>query len=218
MSFILSLTIDGGIVMAADNTMSVKLNKGWHVSNEYRKLYITSHNMGISCGGDTETKSGISILQLLNQFISNINILTHDTPLKVSQSLLDFVRCFDAESNFTFHLSGYEIKNNIAAPQIIRIRTCKNDITLCNKNPNVPFAAWDAADETPAVFIKNAHKYNFWDSLETATRFINFVFKACSDTIKRIEGAGIIGAKPDILAIYPFSYEWVNLNELGGEK
>jgi hypothetical protein len=219
MSLILSLNVNGAVMMAADNALStLNTDRQWTVSHAYRKLHITQNNIGISFGGDAETKEGIFLPKLFNQFLDNFDSIANNTPMKTARSLLDYMRSFDTERRFCFHIAGWEIINEIATMQIIRIETQENTLKLENKNPNVPFIKWDAANNTPDIPIKQAENFKFWVSVENAANFINFTFKVCSDLTEHMEKARIIGEKPDILVIYPFNHEWINKNKLNVQE
>ena len=214
MSFILSFTINGGIVMAADNARSTYTNNTWIVENNFRKLYVTAHNIGISIGGDVFTEIGIPILTLLNQFIDNYGISLY-TPIQTAQTLLNFIRSFDTKKKFIFHISGYEIKDNIPIPQIFRIVTQENKIKLVNEKLSTPTLKWDAGNESPKLFLEKAYDYNVWVSMKRAKEFVKFIFKACSDISLQREGARTIGENPDLLSIQLFNHVWINKNDLG---
>lgn len=220
MSMIVSLAFDGGIMMSGDNNRSMFIGGGkekYIIESHFRKLYITPSNVGISFGGDAETKKCFPLEKIIEIFLRNIDAEIN-TPMKTAQSLLDFLRSHDKESYFYAHVCGYEVKNNIATPQIIKVISNKNLLELANKNPDVPFVTWAAASQCPEKLVTPYGKeYRFWVSAERAYEFTNFLFKTSSDITNQEEGARLIGEKPDILIIRPFNHTWVNLNELKTE-
>jgi len=220
MSFILSMTTNGAIMMAADNALSVMTADGWHTENECRKLYTTPHNMGISAGGDARTKNGTPMLKLLREFIDNLDVAGCDTPMKTAQALLSYMRSFCTENKFTFHLCGYEIIDGFIVPQIVNVQTYENEVELktISDNPEciVPVILWRTAIDMPVLLENIMESLEFWASAENALRLANLLFATMSNFTNRIYGARVVGEKPDILAIYPFKHEWVYRNELNG--
>jgi hypothetical protein len=218
MSLILSLTVDAGIVMAADNNCTtVTASRRLLVESCWRKLYMTPQNIGISIGGDAKTRNGIPYLKLLDNFLKDLDS-SIDTPMEMAQALLDHLRSYDKESDFQAHICGYEIKGNMATPQLISIKSNENAIVLGNKNPDVPVVKWAAAFNLGELITTYGNHFQFWVSVERAVEYINFMFKNSSNITYKEQGARIIGEKPDILAIRPNAYKWLNINKLTGAE
>jgi hypothetical protein len=142
MSFIISVYINGGIVMAADSrlTLNAKIEQGgstkdisFDFSNSTYKLFMNKKGVGVSTCGDAGIGSS-PIAGYIEQFLLENH---QDDVDAIANKLLAHFNGFNQKLNTTFHVTGYKEGKQ----KVYRVSTALNSVTQTNLA--LQGASWD---------------------------------------------------------------------------
>jgi 20S proteasome alpha/beta subunit len=230
MSFIITLYVREGIVMAADSRLTV--NNTIQQSDSNNKLFLVPGNVGISTCGQADIE-GVPIAGYIESFI-NEKLTGEQVDIDIVPGLvMDYFRSMTEPPAAIFHIAGYKTENgrsiqrvyivNIKAEQISR-----NNIPDSTGN-EVQGATWGGETDVlirlvQQLYIKD-QKGNFqplrnsqilWGyfTLQDAIDYAVFAVRTTIDSIRFQTRPKTVGGQIDVLVIKPKEAFWIQKKKL----
>lgn len=231
MSFIITLNVREGLVMASDSrltlnrtdnapTAAVYLAVG--MSDSHYKTFLTPNRIGISFFGDAAIQ-GVPIAGYLETFIDEYaqNVSVDDLPAKLASYFLGL----DPKLKTGFHIAGYTEINGKPEPRVYRVALPTGEVTLGQNS-----VYWDGEtdillrvitpmwthdtrgnwQEMPFLQIP----FNFF-TLQDAIDFAVYAVRTTIETIRFQPRPKTVGGPIDVLVIKPREAYWVQRKTLG---
>lgn len=237
MSFVITVYVREGIVMAADSRLTLnntQQQNGQQIiqmsvgqSDSSYKLFLAPNNVGIATYGDASV-GGVPIGGVIESFINDhLSQASYDVD-QVPQELLNYFRNLQNVPDTEFLVSGYKVANNIPEQQVWEVKIQQNQATRVNTT-GTQGAKWGGETDVMARLIQpvyisgqnnNYHQlphYNvYWQyfTLQDAIDFCNYAVKATIDTLRFLPRPKTVGGPIDILVIKPNETIWVARKEL----
>jgi hypothetical protein len=237
MSFIITLYVREGIVMASDSrlTLSAKqvqegreiIQFGVGLSDSTYKTYVTYNNIGISSFGAPEVQ-GVPISGYIESFISDE---VHRNNLEVDEvprALIDYFRQFDASPDSGFLVAGYKAGEYGTEQHVWEALIKSERVTRLNK-PDKWGASWRGVtdiltrlimpvsitppDEEPKPLPNYPVQWAFF-TLQDAIDYARYAVQVTIDTMRFHPRPKTVGGPVDILVIKPQTAFWVKNKDL----
>lgn len=126
MSFIVTLYVPEGLVMAADSRLTINMQQklpdgnsiiqSFLASDSNQKLYLLDQRFGLSICGDAAINN-IPLAGFINTFVEEKITPTTDIT-EVAESFAKYFAEVGNKPNITFHLTGYRIEAGISVPYV----------------------------------------------------------------------------------------------------
>ena len=240
MSFIITMYVREGIVMASDSRLTlnteqkptektvVQVAVGQSDSNY--KTFLAPNNIGISTYGAADI-NGVPIGGYIESFISeqlvDTNIIIDDVP----QKLLEYFRKFQLIPDTQFHVAGYKDKDGKKEQLVWHVSIAQNKVGRLNP-PGEQGSSWGGEADiftrliqpvgllTPDGKLGQPLPYfqipfQFF-TLQDAIDFCIFAVRSTSDAIRFQPRPKTVGGPIDVLVIKPERVFWVQRKELHG--
>ncbi len=239
MSFIITMYVREGIVMASDSrftlnteehqpdktTVQIALNQ----SDTSYKTFLAPDNIGISTFGDADIK-GVPISGYIESFIGeqmqNFENIVDEIPNK----LLEYFKKLQPVPDTQFHVAGYkEIIGGRKEPQVWRVWIAEEKVERINK-PDQQGASWGGEADIftrlmqPVAVINQDGTLNQslpqyqipfrFFTLQDAIDFCIFAIRSTIDAIRFQPRPKTVGGPIDVLVIKPDKAFWVQRKEL----
>lgn len=241
MSFMITLYVREGIVMASDSrlTLEARIQQGQnqivnlavgHSDSNY-KTFLSPRCIGIATCGAAEI-GGIPIGGFVESFINDVveaNTLSVDA---VPQELINYFRSFDPIPKTQFHVAGYSEENGIREQKVWHVNLQLPQSQRVNL-PNQQGASWGgeadilarliqpvaSLDQNGAIMQRLPHFAIPWQffTLQDAIDFAIFAVRSTIDAIRFQPRPKSVGGPIDILVIKPNEAFWVQRKRLKGE-
>ncbi len=240
MSFIITMYVREGIVMASDSRLTlnteqrredkqiVQVAVGQSDSNY--KTFLTPGNFGISTYGTAEIK-GAPIAGYIESFM--IEHLLESTMAidSVPQQLLEYFQQFQPAPTTQFHVAGYKQEEGQKQQHVWHVDVAQNKVKRLNP-PGKPGASWGGEADIlarlvqPVAIVGQQGEVgqplpNFpipWQffTLQDAIDFCIFALRSTIDAIRFQPRPKTVGGPIDVLVIKPDKAFWVQRKELHG--
>ncbi len=241
MSFIITVYVPSGIVMASDSRQTVALqrtdNQGATpipiVSSDYvyKTFLLPKQAIGISTFGES----------LLGRMPTDFHIKTFeeesltekDDVEMVAEKLLNFFKRNFPNADTSFHISGYKKKDKVSMPFVYHCNIKRAELQRLNfnkQNNQVLYgASWGGEGDIIAeilqpVLMKDATGNPkeiqkppvIWDAMpiQDAIDFATYATKTTIDTMKFQARPKTVGGPIDVLLITPEGARWVRRKEI----
>lgn len=238
MSFIITLNVHEGIVMASDSRLTLNTQKQVNqqtvqqisvsMSDSNYKTFLTNNKIGISTFGAAEIQ-GIPIAGYIESFV-NTECEDENTVEVVAQKILDHFRTYTPVPATQFHVAGYQVENAQKVQHIWNVNVANNNKNRVNIND--PGAAWGGEGDILARIIQptaqidqqnNITKvlphfgipFKFF-TLQDAIDFAIFAVRSTIDAIRFQPRPKTVGGPIDVLVIKPEEAFWVQRKKLKG--
>jgi len=234
MSFIITLYVREGIVMASDSRLALNktmqqgeqtvLHVSVGLSDSNYKTFLAPGNIGISTFGEAAIQ-GVPIAGFVESFINERlrgqTLSVHD----VAKALLDYFCQLPGPPETGFHVAGYDGKGSA---QVWRVLVRAGQAVQVNAK-DIHGAAWDGEGDIVhrlinPVWVKDqAGNYQQlpafdipWQffTLQEAIDFATFALRATTDAIRFQARPKTVGGPIDVLVIKPDGAFWVQRKEL----
>ena len=240
MSFVITMYVREGIVMASDsrltlNTESTQNDKTIvqvsvaHSDSTY-KTFLTPNQIGISSYGKADIE-GIPISGYVESFIYEKASDEETRVEDVAQKLLEYFRKFKSPPETHFHVAGYKKEKKEIRPQVWQVDVSRNNKKLSNISEELG-ALWGGEADILSRLIKSAgilddkgkvveklpyyHILFQYFTLQDAIDFCIFAVRSTIDAIKFQPRPKTVGGPIDVLVIKPDQAFWVQRKELHG--
>jgi len=236
MSFIISLYVQEGIVMASDSRLTLNHveQKGSQQvqisvpqSDANYKTFLAPGNIGISTFGAADI-DGVPISGYIESFITEKLSITPVNICEVPKMLLEYFTSLPQIPDTGFLVAGYSKKEGKLIPHIWRIILVRKQITHVN-NPEEQGAAWDGEIDIMTRLIQPVSTKgpdgNYiplppsiinWTyfTLQDAIDFAIYAVKTTRDTMRFQTRFKTVGGPIDVLVIKPDRAFWIHRKEL----
>ncbi len=245
MSFVITVYVPEGIVMAADSrqviTIENKLPNGNISLIEtirsnfvYKIFYLAQQQVGISTFGDS-ILGKLTIESHLKRF-SEEGVDPEDDASTVSEKLVSYFRERFPNSDTAFHVAGYTRKGRVSVPRVTHCQISRNEIKPLNINPEnleiVYGTSWGGQGDIianllqPGQFMTSEGVTHLpkppilFDTLplQDAIDFSIYAVRTTIDTMRFQTRPKNVGGPIDVLVITPEGGNWVQKKGLHGER
>lgn len=244
MSFIITLHVREGIVLASDSRITLNsqqangqgqpiLNVAVGMSDSNYKTFLAYDRLGISTFGQADIK-GVPISGYIETFIRRQTDGDTISPEIFANRLKDYFRTYDPIPTTGFHIAGYINDNGNFKQRIYRVDIGTNETRLLNPDDpqigEVQGASWDGESDilsrlVQPLFIQIPKTNQFqqlpafgipWQffTLQDAIDFAVYATRTTIDSIKFQPRAKTVGGPIDVLVLKPNGATWVSRKEL----
>ncbi len=236
MSFVITLYVREGIVMASDSRLTLNIKKKdpqspVHVavsqSDSNYKTFRTPHNIGISAFGAADI-DGSPISGYVENFINQHCQSARTSIKEVADNILNFFSKFSRTPDCGFHVAGYSREGNQLNQEVWHVLVKKNLVKPLNKNSK-PGASWAGEGDILARLLQPTYlkdrQGNFiqqptyqvpWQffTLQDAIDFAVYAVRTTIDSIRFQPRPKTVGGPIDVLVLKPEDSFWVKRKEL----
>ncbi len=243
MSFVITVYVPSGIVMASDSRQSITIQRRDNSGREYPpiqtvssdyvyKTYLLSGlNIGISTFG--ESLLGKVPMDFHLKEFEEENLTPKDDIESVANKLLNFFKRKFPDADTSFHIAGYGKKGKISIPFVYHCNVKRSELKRLNYSQElnkVLFgASWGGEGDIIAEILQpawtrdNSGKFIqvqkppiIWDAmpLQDAIDFAVYAVKTTIDTIRFQARLKTVGGPIDVLLITPEGARWIKRKEL----
>lgn len=242
MSFIITLYVREGIVMASDSRLTldatqqqegqqiVRLAVGQSDSNY--KTFLAPNNIGISTYGAAAIE-GVPIGGYIESFISEqLSQGQHEVD-DLPQMILDYFRSLPGPPDTQFHIGGYKTENSRREQHVWHIAVAREHVERKNPQGNQG-ASWGGVgdvlsrlvqpigllDENGNLRDRLPHSPIQWGffTLQDAIDYAVYAIQVTIDTLRFQPRPKTVGGPVDVLVIKPEEAFWVQKKELHGQQ
>ncbi len=244
MSFIVTLYVPEGIVMAADSRLTMNIQKklsndtsrveSFIASDNNQKLYLIDQRFGLSFCGEAAINN-IPLAGFINTFIEEK--ISPDTDImEIPEALITYFNEIAVKPKITFHLTGYRVEDGISVPYAFIGHINKGYYSRINvKNDQISHGcSWGGESDIFArlvlpVKVKNQRgewnelrhqdiPYNFF-TLQDAIDFAIYAIHTTIQTIRFQIRPKTVGGPIDVLILKPGENpRWIQKKNYYGEK
>ena len=246
MSFVITVYVPSGIVMASDSRQSVTIQKKDNVTEKkypvvqtissdfvYKTHLLSKQQVGISIFGES-ILGKITAESHLKTFEEE-NLTERDNAETISQKLLDFFKKKFPEANTSFHIAGYRKKDKISVPYVYHCNIKRNELKRLNiaadQKTVLYGTSWGGEGDVIAEILQPAWMKIadgslkqiskppiIWDAmpLQDAIDFAVFAVKTTIDTIRFQARPKTVGGPIDVLTLTYEGSQWIKKKELHG--
>ena len=237
MSFIMTLFVREGIVMASDSrltlnatrqdgdTQVVQLSVGQSDSNY--KTFLAPNDIGISTFGAADVQGvpiGGYIESFINEHLAGNNYAIEQVP----QEILNYFRNLPGPPETGFLIGGYKTEENVPEQHIWEVKVTTGDIVRVNQ-PGQQGGSWRGEGDVLTRLVKlvgiQDQSGNFqplphypiqWGffTLQDAIDYAVFAVKVTIDTMRFHPRPKTVGGSIDVLVIKPNEVFWVQRKTL----
>ena len=239
MSFIISLYVQEGIVMASDSRLTLthteqRGNQQVQISvpqsDANYKTFLAPGNIGISTYGAADVR-GVPISGYIESFITEKLSGPVVDINAVPRMLIDYFRALSPVPDTGFHVAGYSKKEGKLIPHVWRITLINGTVAEINR-PGDQGAAWEGETDVMTRLIQPVNlvgqdgsmtplapsviNWPFF-TLQDAIDFAIYAVKTTRDTMRFQTRPKTVGGPVDVLVIKPARAFWVQRKELHAE-
>jgi hypothetical protein len=238
MSFVMTLWVHGGIVMASDSrvtwnpTVQGPDQPAVHVAvsqtDTSYKTFLTPGGVGISTFGDAAIDN-VPIAGHIESFLNEKLSTGSDNVDSVAEKLLTYFQALPAPPKAGFHVAGYVSENDQRVPHVWSIDIATG--TKARRNtPGVHYAMWDGEFDVlnrivlpiahldaqgniaykPPDFPVHVSFFTVQDAIDDALDAVRVTI----DTLRFQARAKTVGGPVDLLVLRPTEARWVQRKEL----
>jgi len=246
MSFVITVYVPSGIVMASDSRQSVTIQRKDNVTGkEYPPIQTTSSDFVYKTYLLPEQRVGISAFgeSLLGKVTTESHLKTFeeedltekDEVESVANKLLNFFKRKFPEANTSFHIAGYKKKGRVSIPHVYHCNIKRAELKRLNITPDrrkiLYGASWGGEGDVVAEILQPAWMKRpdgslkqistppiIWDAmpLQDAIDFAVYAVKTTIDTIRFQARPKTVGGPIDVLLITSEGARWIKRKELYG--
>ncbi len=240
MSFVISIAVREGIVMADDSRLTLTFKDPFTDPNSKverlvsvpqtdatNKLFLSQNRIGISTFGAGDIK-GVPIAGFIESFIMTLK--NDETPEQVADSVKTYFRAIDPSLDTWFHVAGYHVsEDGERQSEVWRVHIA-GDIKQAVIDRGMQSAVWngelDIMNRLMAdVQFRWSPQYSFqplpwflpsWNyfTLQDAVDFADFAVRTTVDTMRFLPRLRTVGGPIDVLIIKPSGAHWLNQKQL----
>jgi len=237
-SFIMSVWVREGIVMAADSRLTLNrqdagdlpavLNLSVAQSDSNYKLFLSQGDIGIATYGAADI-SGVPIAGYMDSFLA---AQLADPPQSVQETanrLAAHFGAFDPRPATQFHVAGYTTSGDLPSQEVWQVDVSNQQVTRISL-PGLQGSAWggeadiltrliqpvaalDSNGKVGAPLPQFEIPWAFF-TLQDAIDFAVFAIRSTIEAIRFLPRAKTVGGPIDVLVIKPSGASWVQRKQL----
>ena len=237
MSFIISLYVREGIVLASDSRLTLNVQKKAGEKNVHQiavgqsdsnyKTFLTDTHIGISTWGDAAVE-GVPIGGYIESFISEVLQDQGYSVDEVPAKLIDYFKALPSPPNSGFFVAGYKQTDGQSEQHIWEVVLKLDRVERVNKDGGQG-ASWRGETDVMTrliqpVFIQKASgeytaipnypiPWGFF-TLQDAIDYATYAVRVTSDAMRFHPRPKTVGGPIDILVIKPNEAFWVQRKSL----
>jgi 20S proteasome alpha/beta subunit len=242
MSFVITLYVREGIVMASDSRLTLNSETvagavrtrslAVALSDANYKTFLAPNRIGISTYGAADI-GGVPIGGYIESFLVDKIADSPATPETVARGLLAHFQRFDPPPATQFHVGGYAEQNGTSAQQVWHVDVGGRRVEQMNP-PGQQGATWGGEGDILARLVQPVGQldssgkltgplphfpipFQFF-TLQDAIDFAVFALRATIDAIRFQPRAKTVGGPIDVLVIKPTEATWIQRKALQGER
>jgi hypothetical protein len=238
MSFVITVYVPTGVVMASDSRQSITIEgkspdgkpmpKIETVSSDfaYKTFLLPTQSVGINTFGES-LLGKTSIESHIKRFAEEI-LDDNDDINSIPQKLIDFFRRDFPQADTAFHVAGYNRIERKSIPYVFLCHVGKNSIQRQNLAPNtdtiVYGATWGGQADVIASLLQPTQTQPkppiIWDAMtvQDAIDFAIYAVRTTIDTMRFQARPKNVGGPVDVLLIRPDEPpRWIQRKEFRGE-
>lgn len=246
MSFVITVYVPEGIIMASDSRQSVTIERKTSQGDKlapiqavasdftYKLFLLRQQKAGISSYGET-LLGGVQMESHIKR-LEEERLKDNDTVDKVANKLMTYFGEKFPQANTTFQIAGFRKEGVVSTPHVYICYIGKNKIDRVNfdvKANRVKFGcSWGGETDVISLILRPYQvlgpddKPNpapsfpvLWDSLnlQDAIDFAIYAVRTTIDTIRFQARPKSVGGEIDVLLLTPEGSEWVQRKQLHGE-
>lgn len=238
MSFMITLYVREGIVMAADSRLTLNtqekkddktiMNTDVAVSDTNYKLFLSPDSIGIATSGAADIQ-GVPIAGYVDSFIATKSQNSTGNINDFAQELLDYFKGFEVVPQTIFHVAGYNNSNSEIKQEVWHVDVASDEIKQLNPTGHQG-ASWGGEsdilsrivqpvaqlDQNGEIQRKIPHFQIPWQvfTLQDAIDFAVFAVRSTIDAFRFQPRAKTVGGPIDVLVINPQEAKWIQRKEL----
>jgi hypothetical protein len=238
MSFIITLHVREGIVMAADSRLTLNQTQGTPPSSvsvlavaqsdANYKLFVTPNGVGISTFGAADI-AGVPLAGYVESFIASTCSTAGVSVSATTKLLLAYFSKFSPLPSTDFHVAGYDTASNPPEQQLWLVSVAKNVVKRLDV-PGQQGANWGGEADILARLIQPVQQLDpsgkplatlpyfqvLWPlfTLQDAIDFASFAVRATIDAIRFQPRPKTVGGPIDLLVIKPDGPQWIARKKL----
>lgn len=238
MSFVITVYVPTGIVMASDSRQSITIEakapdgtplpRIETVSSDfvYKTFLLETQQVGINSYGDTllaKTTIDSHIKRFSEEMVED-----KDDVIIVADKLIKFFRRDFPEADTSFHVAGFKKKDKKSIPHVFRCHVGKNTIERPNLEPKTDNVVYGASWGGQADVISSLMQATpgrpkapiVWDAMtiQDAIDFAIYAVRTTIDTMRFQARSKSVGGPVDVLLITPDEpARWIQRKRYRGE-
>ncbi len=243
MSFVITVYVPSGIVMASDSRQSITIQRRDDTGREYPPIQTVSSdyvyktyllkglNIGISTFG--ESLLGKVPMDFHLKEFEEENLNPKDDVESVANKLLNFFKRKFPNADTSFHIAGYRKNGKISIPFVYHCNVKRSELKRLNYSQEINKvlfgASWGGEGDIIAEILQPAWTRDrsgkfvqvqkppvIWDAmpLQDAIDFAVYAVKTTIDTIRFQARLKTVGGPIDVLLITPEGARWIKRKEL----
>lgn len=237
MSFVITVYVREGIVMAADSrlTLTTQLQQQNLIpmqisvpsTDSNQKVFVSTTGIGISTFGDAGVGTapiGDVIERFLREQVTDASLGPED----VARSLLAHLASSPTPPNCQLHVAGYKTEGASRVQQVWNVGVAANAVNRANPN-NTYGAIWGGEAETMSRLFGQLFRQTTpgqfeplpttvlaweWFTFQDAIDFSTFAVRATTNFIRFLPRPQTVGGPIDVLLIRPNGHRWLNKKQL----
>jgi hypothetical protein len=237
-SFVITVYIPSGIVMASDSRQSIAIErknpegkvqeKFETISSDhvYKTFLLERQKVGINAYGDA-ILGEISLQTHLKYFVER-SLGDGDDITIIPKKLVEFIRKDFPTANTQFHVCGYKVKDRISEPFVFHCHVGKDTIerkNITQKSKKLSYgASWGGQSDIISSVLKSGPGVPtapvIWPAMniQDAIDFAIYAVRTTIDTMRFQARPKNVGGHIDVLLITPDeSPKWIQRKKYVGE-
>lgn len=238
MSFIITVYVPTGIVMAADSRQSITIEAKSRDGTPlpkietlgsdfvYKTFLLEEQQVGISSFGDAIL--GKTTIESHIKSFSEEVLDRKDDVTVIPAKLLEFFRKSYPQANTSFHVAGFKKVGRKSVPHVFRCQVAANTLERTNVRPDTDTVmygtSWGGEGDIIASLIKATPEQPrppiIWDAMtvQDAIDFAIYAVRTTIDTMRFQARAKNVGGPVDVLLLRPDEPAvWIQRKQFRGE-
>jgi hypothetical protein len=243
MSFVITVYIPGGIVMASDSRQTIGIQRNEETAKNFPPIPIVSSDyvyktyllqkaqVGISTFGEAFLGKMATDYHLKK--FEEEEVLEIDDVESIAQKLLSFFKASFPLADTSFHIAGYKKEDKISVPYVYHSNIKRAELKRLNyvrDNNQITYgASWGGESDIITEILQPAWIKDstgelkqfpkpqiIWDimSLQDAIDFAVYAVKTTIDTMRFQARPKTVGGPIDVLLITPDGTNWIKRKDL----
>jgi len=238
MSFVITVYVPTGIIMASDSRQSITvegkttdgkpLSKIETISSDfvYKTFLLAGQKVGINTFGDS-LLGKVTVETHIKRFAEEV-LDEEDDVTTIPNKLVDFFRRDFPQADTAFHVAGFRKTDRKSIPYVFFCHVGKERIQRQNVSPETSRvlygATWGGQADVIASLLQPAPSQTkppvIWDAMtiQDAIDFAIYAVRTTIDTMRFQARPKNVGGPVDVLLVTPDESRWIQRKEYRGDS